>query len=214
MTTRVIVADGEPLFRGGLAQLLATQPDMRVVGEAGDTREAIEQTWREQPDVVLLALDLPPAGGQEAARRIRSVGTGVKVIMLVPPHGDEEHPGLDDGVHSVLQASARASQIFDRIRAVKDAGASREAAPAAAPEADELDGVEAPERLTAREQEVMALIARAWTNRQIEESLGIQKSTVKRHVRHILRKLHARNRVQAAVLAYRATHLPQGGATG
>ena len=77
-----------------------------------------------------------------------------------------------------------------------------------------LDGVAAPERLTAREQEVLALIARAWSNRQIEDALGIQKSTVKRHVRHILRKLHARNRVQAAVLAYRATHLPQEGATG
>ena len=214
MTTRVIVADGEPLFRAGLAQLLATQPDLRVVGEAGDTREAIEQTWREQPDVVLLALDLPPAGGQETARRIRRMGAGVKVIMLVPPHGDDEHPGLENEVHCVLQASARASQIFDRIRAVKDFAAPREAPPLVAPEADELDGVEAPERLTAREEEVLALIARAWSNRQIEESLGIQKSTVKRHVRHILRKLHARNRVQAAVLAYRATHLPQGGVTG
>ena len=214
MTTRVIVADGEPLFREGLAQLLATQFDLRVVGEAGDTSEAIEQTWREQPDVVLLALDLPPAGGQEAARRIRSVGAGVKVIMLVPPHGDDEHPGLEDDVHAVLRSSARASQIFDRIRAVKQGVAVQHATAPVSPEVDELDGVEAPERLTAREQEVMALIARAWTNRQIEESLGIQKSTVKRHVRHILRKLHARNRVQAAVLAYRATHLPQGGATG
>lgn len=214
MTTRVIVADGEPLFREGLAQLLATQPDLRVVGEAGDTSEAIEQTWREQPDVVLLALDLPPAGGQEAARRIRSVGAGVKVIMLVPPHGEGEHAGLENDVHCVLQASARASQIFDRIRAVKHGAAVQHPAPPVSAEADELDGVEAPERLTAREQEVMALIARAWTNRQIEESLGIQKTTVKRHVRHILRKLHARNRVQAAVLAYRATHLPQEGATG
>ena len=111
MTTSVIVADGEPLFREGLAQLLATQTDLRVVGEAADTEEAIEQAWREQPDVVLLALNLPTAGGQETARRIRQMSPGIKVIMLVPPRGDEEHPGMEDDVHGVLHSSARATQI-------------------------------------------------------------------------------------------------------
>ena len=213
MTTSVIVADGEPLFREGLAQLLATQTDLRVVGEAADTEEAIEQAWREQPDVVLLALNLPTAGGQETARRIRQISPGIKVIMLVPPRGDEEHPGMEDDVHGVLHSSARATQIFERIRTIRDGDVSRTGpAPIALPP-HALDDLDAPEKLTPREREVLALVARAWSNRQIEEALGIQNSTVKQHVRRIMRKLHARNRVQAAVFAYRASTASQKGAT-
>jgi len=67
MTTRIMVADGERLFREGLAQLLATQNDFRIVGEAADAADAVQQAWREQPDIVLAALDLPAGGGEEAA---------------------------------------------------------------------------------------------------------------------------------------------------
>ena len=213
MTTSVIVADGEPLFREGLAQLLATQTDLRVVGEAADTEEAIEQAWREQPDVVLLALNLPTAGGQETARRIRQMSPGIKVIMLVPPRGDEEHPGMEDDVHGVLHSSARATQIFERIRTVHDGDVSRTRPAPIALSPQTLDDLDAAEKLTPREREVLALVARAWSNRQIEEALGIQNSTVKQHVRRIMRKLHARNRVQAAVFAYRAFTASQKGAT-
>jgi DNA-binding NarL/FixJ family response regulator len=213
MTTSVIVADGEPLFREGLAQLLATQMDLRVVGEAADTEEAIEQAWREQPDVVLLALNLPTAGGQETARRIRQISPGIKVIMLVPPRGDEEHPGMEDDVHGVLHSSARATQIFERIRTVHDGDVPRTGPAPIALSPRALDDLDAPEKLTPREREVLALVARAWSNRQIEEALGIQNSTVKQHVRRIMRKLHARNRVQAAVFAYRASTASQKGAT-
>lgn len=212
MTTRVIVADGEPLFREGLAQLLATQTDLRVVGEAANTEEAIERAWREQPDVVLLALNLPPAGGQETARRIREISPNIKVIMLVPPRGDEEHPGMEDDVHGVLHASARATQIFARIRTVHDGAASRTAPAPNALLPPESDDMEVQEKLTPREREVLALVARAWSNRQIEDALGIQNSTVKQHVRRIMRKLHAHNRVQAAVFAYRASAAAQKGA--
>lgn len=213
MTTSVIVADGEPLFREGLAQLLATQTDLRVVGEAADTEEAIEQAWREQPDVVLLALNLPTAGGQETARRIRQISPGIKVIMLVPPRGDEEHPGMEDDVHGVLHSSARATQIFERIRTIRDGDVSRTGPAPIALSPQTLDDLDAPEKLTPREREVLALVARAWSNRQIEEALGIQNSTVKQHVRRIMRKLRARNRVQAAVFAYRASTASQKGAT-
>ena len=213
MTTRVIVADGEPLFREGLAQLLATQADLRVVGEAADTEEAIERAWQEQPDVVLLALNLPTAGGQETARRIRQISPNIKVIMLVPPRGDEEHPGMEDDVHGVLHSSARANQIFERIRTVQDGDVPHTASAPIALSPHELDDLDAPEQLTPREREVLALVARAWSNRQIEDALGIQNSTVKQHVRRIMRKLHARNRVQAAVFAYRASTASQKGAT-
>jgi DNA-binding NarL/FixJ family response regulator len=212
MTTRVIVADGEPLFREGLAQLLATQPDLSVVGEAADSGEAIEQTRRERPDVVLLALDLPAAGGQETARRIHHISPDIKVIMLVPPRSNEEHPLLGDDVHSVLNSSARATQIFERIRTVREVGLDSEALAPVGLGLREIDDGDPHAKLTPREWEVLTLIARAWSNRQIQVALGIQNSTVKQHVRRILRKLHARNRVQAAVFAYQASTMSREGA--
>jgi two-component system nitrate/nitrite response regulator NarL len=211
MPSRIIVADSEPLFREGLAQLLATQPDFDVVGEAIDTVDAVEQSWREQPDLVLVALDLPTAGGQETARRIRRMSPDVRVIMLVPPLAGEEHGWLDEDVQGVLRCSARATQIFERIRTVTDGLGVHGAALAGA--TDSPHWCDVPEKLTPREREVLALVARAWSNRQIEGALGIGNSTVKRHVRRILRKLHARNRVQAAVFAYRASYAPPEGVT-
>jgi DNA-binding NarL/FixJ family response regulator len=213
MTTRVIVADGEPLFREGLAQLLATQPDMRVVGEAADTVEAVEQARREQPDVVLLALDLPAAGGQETARRIHHVSPHIKVLMLVPPYAAQAHTEIDGDVNGVLHSSARATQIFERIRTVSDGGTSRAEPAPLGMALHQAEYADPPEHLTPREREVLALVACAWSNRQIQAALGIQNSTVKQHVRRILRKLHARNRVQAAVFAYRASAASQRGAT-
>lgn len=210
MTTRIIVADGEQGYREGLAGLLATQSDFRIVGEAADAADAVQQAWREQPDIVLAALDLPAEGGEEAARRIRKVSPATKVIMLVPPRGAARTPFVGEHVHGVLCVSARASQIFERIRSLHQAETLREVR---VPFSVEDPAPEAPEPLTPREQEVLQLIARAWSNRQIEDALGIQKSTVKRHVRRILRKLHARNRVQAAVLAYRDSQISQEGAS-
>jgi len=210
MTTSIAVADGERLFSEGLVQLLSTQSDFRIVGEAADVAEAVQLAWREQPDIILAALDLPQGGGEEAARRIRKVSPGSKVIMLVPPRGAEHTPFVGEHVHGVLRASARASQIFERIRALQEAETVREVR---VPFTVEEPGPDDPEPLTPREQEVLQLIAQAWSNRQIEDALGIQKSTVKRHVRRILRKLHARNRVQAAVFAYRDSHLSQEGVT-
>lgn len=205
MTTSIIVADGEPLFREGLVELLATQRDFRVVAEATDSADAIEQTRRERPDLVLLALDLPTAGGQETARRIRRISPGSKIIMLVPPRDDDARAALSEDVHGTVQCSARASQIFDRIRSVAELSERRGDAPFGLP-ADAAPVAALAQKLTPREREVLALMARAWSNRQIEHALGIRNSTVKRHVRHILRKLHVRNRVQAAVYTYR---LPQ-----
>jgi DNA-binding NarL/FixJ family response regulator len=208
MATTIMVADSEPLFREGLIQLLATQRDFRVVAEASDSVEAIEQAWREQPDLVLLTLDLPTAGGQETARRIRRISPDIKVIMLVPPRDDDVRAALAEDVHEVVNCSARGTQILERIRSVAESGRPRRY-PSSLPAADyPPDGAQ---KLTPREQEVLALIALAWNNHQIERALGIRNSTVKRHVRHILRKLHARNRVQAAVYAYRQPQAPEEG---
>jgi two-component system nitrate/nitrite response regulator NarL len=188
----IVVADGEPLFREGLAQLLATQPDLRLVGEAGDAREAIDLCRRARPDIALVAADLPGPGGAETVRRIREVSPATRVIMLVPPLAGEEGVEKAD---AVLLRNARASQMFTRIRSVAE-GLRVE------PDSRENGGRDV-EALTPREREVFGLLAAGWSNRQIEGALGIRASTVKRHVRHILRKLRVRNRVQAAVYAAR-----------
>lgn len=187
----IVVADGEPLFREGLLQLLATQPDLRLVGEAADATGAIDVCRAAQPDLALVAIDLPGLGGAETARRIRAVSPATRVIMLVPPLSGEE--GVDSA-DAVLVRNARASQMFTRIRTVVE-GFAR------GPEAG--DSRARLEALTPREREVFALLAEGWSNRQIEQALGIRASTVKRHVRRILRKLRVRNRVQAAVYAAR-----------
>ncbi|HXF51775.1 MAG TPA: response regulator transcription factor [Dehalococcoidia bacterium] len=188
----IVVADGEPLFREGLTQLLSTQPDLRLVGEAGDARQAIDTCRLTKPDLALVAIDLPGPGASETARRIRAVSPGTRVIMLVPPLATESD-GIE-GADAVLLRNARASQVFSSIRNVAGrvlpvAAFGEDAAP--------LDA------LTPREREVFRLLAEGWSNRQIERALGIRASTVKRHVRHILRKLRVRNRVQAAVYAAR-----------
>lgn len=188
--TTIVLADGEPLFREGLVQLLATQPDLQLVGEAGDARQAIDTCKAIRPDLALVAVDLPDLGGPETARRIREVSPNTRVIMLVPPSAGE---GGVDGAEAVLLRNARASQLFARIR-----GVANGLGPAVAE-----NGGARVHALTPREREVFGLLAEGWSNRQIERALGIRASTVKRHVRQILRKLRVRNRVQAAVYAAR-----------
>ena len=201
MPTRIVVADAEPLFREGLADLLATQPDFEVVGEAPDADALVRETARTRPDLVLLAVDLPSGGGQEAARRVRLAHPDARVIMLLPPRTEEAGVDVREHVHAVVSYGARAAQILDRVRSV--APAMVDDRPFVRVPRRRRMYVDASEKLTPREEEVLALIARGWTNRQIEAALGIHNSTVKRHARHILRKLHVRNRVQAAMYAYR-----------
>ena len=186
----IVLADREPLFREGLAQLLAIQPDFELVGEASEARRTIELCGKLRPDLALVAIDLPDLGGPETARRIRAVSPNTRVIMLVPPSSGE---GQVDGADAVLLRNARASQLFARIR-----GVANGFGPAVAE-----NGSARADALTPREREVFGLLAEGWSNRQIERALGIRASTVKRHVRQILRKLRVRNRVQAAVYAAR-----------
>lgn len=199
--TTIVVADGEPLFREGLTQLLSTQPDLRLVGEASDARQAIETCRLTKPDLALVAVDLPGPEGSEIARRIHAVSPRTRVILLVPPLVTDE--GGIEGADAVLLRNARASQVFNSIRRVA------ERCPLGADSDRNGPPVEA---LTPREREVFRLLAAGWSNRQIEGALGIRVSTVKRHVRHILRKLRVRNRVQAAVYAAsRPERIDEGG---
>ena len=214
MSTRIILADGEPLFREGLAQLLASQRDFQLVAEASDTFEAVEKTRLLHPDLALVALDLPGAGGSETARRIRGVCPATKVIMLAPPRFAEGQAALEAAVNGILLRNVRASQVFAQIRDTVGAAKTRAPSSLAAAVFGEAAGPSHGEELTPRELAVFELVAEGWSNRQITNALGIRESTVKRHVRRILRKLHVRNRVQAAVYAARCSLWQREGGKG
>lgn len=201
MTTTVLIADGQPVLREGLAELLASQREFVVAAEAATTDDAVECARTRHPDIALLALDLPGGGGLATARRIRRESPQTRLIVLVPPRRD---PGpVPDAVATVSYAM-RADQVLDRILAARTA-----ALPGATPRVPAVRPL-AVARLTRREEQVCALIAAAYTNRQIEAQLGIRSSSVKRHVRQVLRKFGAHNRIEVAIAMARQATMKGG----
>lgn len=204
MPMNILVADGQPFLREGLVELLATQQDMHVIAEATTGREAAEQARFLRPDLVLMSLNLPD-GAFETIRRIRQSDPAVRIVLLVPPGHEPRPRGSLGGADALVRYDARARHIFAGLR--QAAGSLPEDSEPAPPvHADEAP---AP-HLTPREQQVLSLIYLAYSNRQIKEALGIQHSTVKRHVRRILQKLHVRNRVEAAVYAAQSKSVREG----
>jgi DNA-binding NarL/FixJ family response regulator len=209
---RVAIAESQALVRGGFHALLEAQPDMSVVGEAGDGDEAVAIAAYERPDVMLLDIGLPIVDGLEATRRILdSPGLeDVRVVILSTSEDDEHLFGaLRAGANGFLAKDTEAADLVEAIRAVArgDALLSRGVAGrliaeiAAQPDPyrpspEELD------ELTAREREVMALVARGLNNDEIAKWLVISVATAKTHVSRALRKVDARDRAQLVALAY------------
>lgn len=189
----ILVADGQRFLREGLVELLSTQQDMHVVGEATCGREAAEQARLLRPDLVLMSLDLPE-GALESAQRIRENHPETRIVLLLPPGHEPRLRGSLGGADALIRYDARARQIFAGLRAAAGSHPLE-------PETIVTTGTRAAPHLTPREEQVLSLIYLAYSNRQIKEALGIQHSTVKRHVRRILQKLEVRNRVEAAVYA-------------
>ena len=202
--TRVVIVDDHPVFRDGLAGLLATLADVETVGSVGSAEEALEAVRTARPDVVLMDLNLPGASGVEATRRVlaEAPATAVLVITMVDD---------DDSVLAALQAGARgyilkgagAEEISAAIRTVATGGAVFGAAIAhrlvTAPERRAPSAVE--EGLTAREREVLDLLANGLSNKQIARQLDLSLKTIQNHVSRILDKLQAADRTQAALRA-------------
>ncbi len=208
----VVVADDQRLLRAGFRVILDSEPDMRVVGEAADGEEAVDVVRRRRPDVVLMDIRMPGLDGLAAAERILSEpGTATAVVMLTTFDRDEYvFEALRVGASGFLLKDTPADRLLDAVRVAAAGDAllapsitrrlvERFARAARAP----ADGTPpALAALTARELEVLRLVARGRSNAEIAAELVLGENTVKTHVAHILGKLGLRDRVQAVVVAY------------
>jgi len=211
---RILLVDDQALVRAGFRMILDAEPEMEVVGEASDGREAIEQAARLEPDVVLMDIRMPELDGLEATRRILGEANGdeaPKVLMLTTFDLDEYvYDALRAGASGFLLKDVPADQLAAGVRMVAGGDAllaptiTRRLIEEFAASGPAPDAPPALEELTPRELEVFRLVARGLSNAEIAAELVIGETTVKTHVTRLLMKLGLRDRVQAVVLAYEA----------
>ena len=213
--TRVLIVDDHPVFRDGLAGLLATVPGVEVVGSAGSAEEALADLARTAPDVVLMDINLPGVSGVEATRRALQAAPATAVLVITMVDDDDSvFAALAAGARGYVLKGATAAEITAALATVAAGGAvfgagiaSRLLARTPAPPGGPLAGQD---DLTAREREVLDLLAEGASNRQIARALGLSLKTVQNHVSRILDKLQAADRTQAALRARRAGHRSPG----
>jgi len=209
---RILLVDDHALFRSGIRSLLQRHTEFDIVGEAGDGMEGVKRAAQLKPDVVLLDLHMPGLTGREAARLIAEEAPGSHVLMLtVSEDADDLIDTLRAGACGYLLKNIEADTLVAAIRTAAQGesvvspqmmgkllqGVRGEPHPKrpAAGAASELD------KLSPREREILAFIARGQSNKEIARELDVAESTVKIHVQNLLRKLNLTSRVQAAVLA-------------
>jgi len=214
VTVRTLLVDDQNLMRMGFRMIIDSQPDLEVVGEAANGHEALSAVARLTPDVVLMDVRMPEMDGVEATRRITETHNQTRIIILTTFDLDEYvYAALRAGASGFLLKDAQPADLLSAIRAV----ASGEAvvAPSATrrllatyghrlPAAAASDPAQPGplHQLTAREHEVLLLVARSLSNAEIAEQLVVSEATVKSHVGRILAKLDLRDRVQIVVFAY------------
>jgi NarL family two-component system response regulator LiaR len=203
---RVLIVDDHTVVREGLRAFLELQDGLEVVGEAADGRQALAQAELQHPDVILMDLVMPHLDGVGAMRELRRRMPEIRVVALTSFLDDERLlPAIQAGAAGYLLKDAEPDEVTRAVRAAHEGQAI--IAPAAAARLVEAiarsDGGSTRERLTAREREVLELIAHGRSNKRIAFELGISEKTVKAHVGRVLAKLGVADRTQAALLAVR-----------
>jgi DNA-binding NarL/FixJ family response regulator len=201
-----MAVDDHPIFRGGLASLIGTYPDLQLVAQAGNGREAIEHYRLHKPDVTLMDLSMPVMGGVDAIAAIVAEFSEARIIALTSWDGDADiHRALEAGERGYLlkdvaseQAAEAIRQVYRGMRVIPSDVAQR------------LAQFTPRVELTDREHEVLTLMARGLSNKEIAAILGRAEPTVKVHVLHILQKLNAADRTEAVTVALQRgiIHLP------
>ena len=220
--TSVLVADDDHLMRAGLVELLTSDPDIEIAGQAATGREAVERARRLAPDVVLMDVRMPDLDGIAATRELARLAPAARVLVLTTFEQDDYVFGaLRAGASGFLLKRTRPEELIDAVHVVARGDAllspsvtrrvvdrmARQPSPDLADMAD-------PARLAAltpREREVLGLIARGLANREIAAALIVEESTIRTHVKRILMKLALRDRVQAVIYAYENGLVPPAG---
>lgn len=203
---RVLLVDDHKLFRSGVRALLSRQPDFEVIGEAADGLDGVQQARQLKPDVVLLDLDMPGISGREAVRTLVEEIPQIRVLMLtVSEDAGDLLDTLRAGAAGYLLKNIDTDYFVDAIRRAADGESvvspemtGKLVAGLKRPATTESPGGD---MLTAREREILAVLARGASNKEIAREFDLAESTVKIHVQNILRKLNLSSRVQAAVYA-------------
>lgn len=216
MSIRVLLVDDQSLLRLGFRMVLETQPDMQVVGEAGDGAQAVAMTRRLHPDVVLMDVRMPVLDGIQATRQIVASGSAARILVLTTFNLDEYvYAALRAGASGFLLKDVPPADLLTGIRAV--AGGEAVVAPSVTrrlldafaghlpdPSTGRSPTDQRLKQLTERERQVLVEVARGHSNNEIAQRLTVSEATVKTHVGRLLGKLGLRDRVQVVVFAYEA----------
>jgi DNA-binding NarL/FixJ family response regulator len=216
---RVLLVDDDDLMRAGLRSVLSSDDTIEVVGEGGDGGEALDRVRETQPHIVLMDIRMPGVDGISATREVLAGSPDVKVVVLTTFEDDDYiFEALSAGASGFLLKRTTPEELISAIKAVADGDSllspsvtRRVIDRMATQPVAGLSGARL-EKLTPREREVLELIGRGLSNREIAESFVIEESTVKTHVKRILMKLGLRDRVQAVILAYETGLIRPGAA--
>jgi DNA-binding NarL/FixJ family response regulator len=208
--TRVLIADDDHLMRAGLAELLGSDPSIEICGQAASGREAIERTHRLAPDVVLMDVRMPDLDGIAATAELTRTAPGTRVLILTTFEEDDYiFGGLRAGASGFLLKRTRPEELISAVHTVAAGDAllspsvtRRVIERMSAQPAPDLTRQTGLAELTPREREVLELIARGLSNREIATALVVEESTVRSHSKRILAKLGLRDRVQVVIFAY------------
>lgn len=219
MTVRIAIADDEALVRGGFRAILDTEPGFEVVAEVADGRQALAAVERFTPDVVVMDIRMPELDGLAATRQLRATHPGVRVLIVTTFDLDEYvYDALQAGAAGFLLKDARPTELIAAVHAVASGdaliapGVTRRlieafvaARPARAPDDARIA------TLTDREREILLLLARGLSNREIAGGVHLSEATIKTHVANVLAKLGVRDRVRAVIVAYESGLVVPGG---